>query len=44
MVFVANHLDHIYISEPIENRYIVFKKYVMHHLVNTNNVFHTVLM
>ena len=29
MVFVPNHLDHMYYSEPLENRYIVFKKYVM---------------
>ena len=42
MVFVTNRLDHIYFSESLENRYIVFKKYAMHHLVNTNNVFHTI--
>ena len=25
-VFVTNHLDHVCFSEPLENRYFVFKK------------------
>ena len=39
MVFVTNRLDHVYFSEPLENRNSVFKKYGMCHLVNTNNFF-----
>ena len=42
MVFVTNRLDHVYFSESLENRHFVFKKYGMRHLVNTNNVFHTI--
>ena len=42
MVFVTNRLNHVYFSEPLENRHSVFKKYGMRHLVNTNDVFHTI--
>ena len=41
-VYVTNGLDHVYFSEPFENRHFVFEKYGMRHLMNTNNVFQVV--
>ena len=41
---MTNRLDHVYFSEPLENRHSVFKKYGMRHLVNTNTVFHTIFV
>ena len=41
---MTNRLDHVYFSEPLENRHSVFKKYGMRHLVNTNTFFHTIFV